>query len=348
MTILLTADCMGGVWTYALDLIRALPQYHFVVATMGELPGDSQCAVLAKLPNATLRASNWKLEWMENPWHDVERAGEWLLRLEQELAPDVVHLNGFSHAIVPFRAPKLVVAHSCVLSWWRAVKGENAPREWDCYREKVGAGLRAADVVVAPTRAILSEMSAIYGDFAPSQVIWNGSPAPTEENQPIEPFILGAGRLWDEAKNAALLAAIAPRINAPIRVAGHANGGQKVSDNLELLGFLDATALHQQMQAAAIWAHPARYEPFGLATLEAAHRDCALVLSDIPTLRELWDDSAVFVAPDDENGWKNALQRLLNSPEERETWAQKAKVRAGKYSLERFGQSYARLYAQLI
>ncbi len=51
------------------------------------------------------------------------------------------------------------------------------------------------------------------------------------------------------------------------------------------------------MGEAAIFAHPARYEPFGLAVLEAAMAGCALVLGDIPTLRELWDGAAVFVAP---------------------------------------------------
>ena len=40
----------------------------------------------------------------------------------------------------------------------------------------------------------------------------------------------------------------------------------------------------------------ALYEPFGLAVLEAAQAGCALVLSDIPTFRELWDGAALFVA----------------------------------------------------
>ncbi len=322
---------------------------------MGALPSQAQRDAISHLPNANLHASEWKLEWMENPWSDVASAGDWLLQLEREFAPDIVHLNGYAHAVCPFRAPKTVVAHSCVLSWWRAVKGEDAPPEWNQYREKIGAGLRAADVVAAPTRAILDEMRAIYGEIAPAQVIWNGSAAPIETpraEKKIEPFILSAGRLWDEAKNVALLERIAPQIGAPIRVAGAsgngASGGEtKATRNLELLGFLDAPTLSAQMQSAAIWAHPARYEPFGLATLEAANRHCALVLSDIPTLRELWHEAAIFVSPDDEAGWASALQFLLDAPDEREIWAQKAQMRAANYSLERFGASYEALYRRL-
>ncbi len=342
MKVLMTADCMGGVWTYALDLVRALPNHQWMVATMGTRPNDNQHDAMDALPNATLRVSDYKLEWMENPWDDVARAGQWLLELEREFAPDIVHLNGMAHGATRFRAPKIVVAHSCVCSWWRAVKGEEAPADWDCYRQKIGAGLRAADVVGAPTRALLDELRQIYGEFAPSRVIHNGSRAPSVLTSEVEPFVLSAGRLWDEAKNVALLERIAPRVRAPIRVAG--DGGDL--RNVESLGFLPLSQMSAQMERAAIWAHPARYEPFGLAVLEAANRDCALVLSDIATLRELWDGAAIFVSPDDD--WVGALNGLLADSGKRDSWARRARERAQNYSLARFGAGYAEVYELLV
>ncbi len=345
MKILLTADCVGGVWTYVTDLVRALPHHQFLVATLGARPSAHQSAEIAALSNAILRVSDYKLEWQQNPWDDVAASGEWLRELEREFAPDVMHLNGMAHGTVTFCAPKIVVAHSCVCSWFRAVKGEEAPAEWDFYREKVGAGLRAADLVIAPTRALLDEFEKIYGKFAPARVIYNGSPdVAASRGAPIEPFVLSAGRLWDEAKNVALLERIAPGVGAPIRVAGA--GGD--FENVESLGFLPFAQMSAQMERAAIWAHPARYEPFGLATLEAAQRNCALVLSDIPTLRELWQDAAIFVSSDDENGWTRALNELIGAPAEREKWAARAKSRAARYSLERFGASYAEVYEELV
>jgi glycogen(starch) synthase len=348
MTILMTADCIGGVWTYSLDLIRALPQYHFVVATMGALPSEAQRATISQLHNATLCASPWKLEWMDNPWEDVRQAGQWLLELERQFSPDLNHLNGYSHAALPFKAPKLVVAHSCVLSWWRAVKGEDAPSQWTCYQEHVANGLRQADLVVSPTQALLQELQQIYGSIAAATVIWNGStPQHTIKSQP-QPIILAAGRLWDEAKNIRLLDTVASHLHVPIRVAGAPGDGDLPTSHLDMLGFLDPAEMSQQMQNAAIWAHPARYEPFGLAVLEAANRDCALVLSDIPTLRELWDEAAIFVAPDDENGWVEALQHLLEDPQQCAEWAAKSKARSALYSLERFGTEYERTYQELV
>ena len=74
----------------------------------------------------------------------------------------------------------------------------------------------------------------------------------------------------------------------------------------------------------------ARYEPFGLAVLEAAQAGMALVLSDTPGFRELWDDAAIFVAGEDALG--TALRQALATPE---PWAARAQARARQYTIER-------------
>ena len=348
MRVLMTADTVGGVWSYALDLARALPKHCFTLATMGQRPSPAQCAQVAQLPNADLQTSDFRLEWMDDAAADVARAGDWLLQLERATRPDIVHLNGFAHGAWPFGAPKIVVGHSCVASWFRAVKGAPAPASWDEYRAQTRAGLRAAHTVVAPTRAMLDEFNALYGPFSDARVIYNGARAP-RETAPKQPFILAAGRVWDEAKNIALLDRIAPDVRWPIRVAGDAQlqGGAFEARNLELLGFLAGEAWRSTRARAAIWAHPARYEPFGLATLEAALDGCALVLSDIPTLRELWRDAALFVAPDDAQGWTRALNQWAHDDAARAHWGAKARARAARYDLQRFGAAYAALYREL-
>ncbi|HOM72340.1 MAG TPA: glycosyltransferase, partial [Armatimonadota bacterium] len=94
MKILMTADTVGGVWTYSLELIQALAEHGVEVelATMGALPTPEQRTQLDDIKNVRLHSSEFKLEWMEDPWEDVECAGKWLLRLEEKLQPDIVHL----------------------------------------------------------------------------------------------------------------------------------------------------------------------------------------------------------------------------------------------------------------
>src|SRR5258706_7257549 len=113
-------------------------------------------AQLADARGIEIHHRDYKLEWMDQPWRDVDVAGDWLLSLERDLAPDIIHLNGYAHAAIAWHAPKLVVAHSCVLSWWEAVHHAPAPADWNEYCSRVSAGLRAADLVAAPSRAMLA------------------------------------------------------------------------------------------------------------------------------------------------------------------------------------------------
>ena len=125
----MTADTVGGVWTYALELARALEPHGVEVelATMGRALDADQRAQLARSPVVDLHESEFALEWQDDPWDDVDRAGRWLLELEERCRPDLVHLNGYAHGALPWQTPVVVVAHSDVLSWWEAVRREPAP-----------------------------------------------------------------------------------------------------------------------------------------------------------------------------------------------------------------------------
>src|SRR5687768_2158129 len=122
--VLMTSDTIGGVWTYAVELVRGLAGHgvEVALATMGALLTADRWSEVCALPNAQVFESKFRLEWMEDPWRDVDEAGEWLLGIEREFVPDIVHLNGYCHGNLPWTAPVLVVGHSCVLSWWSAVK----------------------------------------------------------------------------------------------------------------------------------------------------------------------------------------------------------------------------------
>ena len=161
LRILMTTDTVGGVWTYALELTRAL-QTHDVdvlLATMGPHPNSAQREQAFSIPNLTLFKSEYKLEWMPDCWSDVTHAGNWLLHLENRLQPDVIHLNGYAHAKLPWQRPTLVAGHSCVFSWWQAVHGETPPAEWQRYKDEVSSGLLAADRVVTPSAAMLHALN---------------------------------------------------------------------------------------------------------------------------------------------------------------------------------------------
>jgi glycogen synthase len=347
MKVLISTDTVGGVLTYTSELARALEAQgiEIVVATMGPPPRPEQRALLP----ARVQESDYRLEWMEDPWEDVAAAGEWLLSLEESEQPDVVHLCSYAHGAVPFRAPKLIVAHSCVLSWWRAVHGNEASAEWDRYREKMAAGLLAADAVVAPTRAMLRELERDH-ELRPATttVIYNGSSAPmAPAGTEKQDLVMGSGRFWDQAKNLPALDAAAEGLAWPVTVAGDL-GPEGETQHAESTGALDAAALAELRRRASIYAAPARYEPFGLGILEAARDRCALVLGYIPSLRELWRDAAIFIQPDDERALHEALEALIEDHPLRVDLGERAQRRAAEYSIQRAAHAYRRLYEQLV
>jgi glycogen synthase len=351
--ILMTADTLGGVWTYALELSQALGEHGIEVAlaAMGELLTGPQRKAARKIPNLTVFESDFKLEWMRDPWSDLERAGAWLLRLEEEFRPDLAHLNGFVHGALPWRVPKLVVGHSCVLSWWLAVREKNVPACWDRYREEVSRGLGAADLVVAPSRAMLDSLLYHYEGIRAARVIPNGRTAGLFSCGPKEPFVFAAGRVWDEAKNILALERVAPRLPWPVYVAGgirHPEGGSVACRCLRLLGPLCQDLLSGWYARASIYALPARYEPYGLTVLEAALAGCALVLGDTRSLRETWSGAAIFVPPDDKKALEDALKFMITSEARRKGYMIRARARALDYSASRMAGAYLEAYRDLM
>ena len=114
MKILMTTDTVGGVWHYSIDLVRALleEEIEVLLLAMGPMPSSGQQEEVKKHQKSGLSFfyKPYKLEWMENPWEDVEEAGRWLLKLKDEVQPDLVHLNGLGHGDLDWGVPVVTVS----------------------------------------------------------------------------------------------------------------------------------------------------------------------------------------------------------------------------------------------
>jgi glycogen synthase len=349
--ILMTTDTVGGVWNYSIELAAQLKNQHveIALATMGAALNDNQRKQANSLSNVTLFESDFKLEWMDDPWSDLELAKEWLLKLQRLWQPQIVHLNQFAFTSLPWNAPTIVVAHSCVLSWWQAIHNSSAPESWNAYRALVQSGLNSASAIITPSEWMRKEIQRIYGCNGDVNVIHNGRSAKDFRQGPKHPMILSIGRLWDPAKNISLIAEIADSISWPIYVAGQLNEASTFNKTkIKYFGVVGAELLQELFASASIYCLPARYEPFGLSILEAALSRSALVLGDIPSLRELWNGAALFVQPDNKEELKDAIQLLIKSPLLRDELERTAHKRALEYSADSMGDKYFALYNSLI
>ena len=82
--------------------------------------------------------------------------------------------------------------------------------------------------------------------------------------------------------------------------------------------------------------------------IRLAGAGCALLLSDIPTFRELWDGAASFFDPGDRNGMIGCLRSLISDNAQRTRLQHAAADRAGKYQLRSTVDAYRSLYRELL
>jgi glycosyltransferase involved in cell wall biosynthesis len=245
-----------------------------------------------------------------------------------------------------------VVAHSDVFSWWWAVKGAEPPESWQEYYERVQAGLNGAGLVIAPSQVMLENIQNLYAPSSPIKVIYNWRAAEHFYIGEKLPEAMTMGRIWDDAKNIKCLLQAATQMDAGIRVAGENAFGQNQYNgngaNTRFLGKLDVHQVAKELATAAVFVLPAKYEPFGLSALEAAHSGCALVLGDIPSLREIWQDAALFVPTEDATALASTINQLLDDKQMQQQFAAKAKERAKAFTPGLLAPKYLHAYHQLV
>ncbi|MEZ2410676.1 glycosyltransferase family 4 protein [Bosea sp. RCC_152_1] len=339
--VLITLDAVGGVWRYAIDLARGLGQHgvECLLVGFGPAPGPDGIEEAEALANASLIWPGGSLDWLVETEGELEGAARALTELARDWRPDLLHLNLPSQAVgLPDDLPPVLVAsHSCLATWWAAVRGGTPPAAWHWQRRRTQEGLQRAACVVLPSMSHAAATQDAYGAIAEHEIVYNASPVAhgSAERQEIA---LAAGRWWDEGKNGATLDAAALLTSWRVLMAGPQTGPNGQSCELRHaspLGQLPAPSICALMEHAAVFVAPSLYEPFGLAVLEAAHRGAALVLADIPTFRELWQDAALFVPPREAPAYAQAIDKLMTDRELRSRLARRARLRALDFRSER-------------
>jgi len=246
----------------------------------------------------------------------------------------------------------VAVIHSCVATWWSSVRGdEPLPEDFRWRTDAVAACLAKADVVVAPSVAFATLVQREYGLDSAPRAVHNGRSRVATGNQAPHDFVFTAGRLWDQGKNLRTLDAAAASIGVPVHAAGPMQGphGERIDfGHLHSLGNLDAAEMGKWLSARPVFVSAALYEPFGLSVLEAASAGCPLVLSDIPTFRELWEGAAIFIDPLDASAFARACNDLVGDDFERAVMGRSARERAATFTPDTMAAQMASLYRSLL
>ena len=357
MRILLTTDTIGGVWTFTKELTTELLNRGHAVAlvSFGRQPSREQqswCASthLTYGDNFQFTASAAPLEWMEDNEFVLKQGAGVLFHVAKQFRPDLLHSNQFCLGAVTLDVPKLITAHSDVLGWADACRpyGLGNSRWLKQYRYLLTQGLHGCDAVVAPTRWMATTLTRHYGNLPNCYVVLNGRTLNTPQCHLRTVQAVTAGRLWDEAKNIGMLRTVNSPI--PIYVAGERHHGTSVAPkqlgHAILLGALPESSLMALFAKSSIYIVTSIYEPFGIAPLEAALCGCAVVANDIPSLREVWGDAALYF--DGPGSLSTVLHQLNRNAQELSILRQQAFARASELTAERMTHGYEEIYSSLL
>ncbi len=357
MRVLITTDVVGGVWQFTHELAAGLLREGASVALAsfgGTAWGDQrrQCEALSRrYGNAFVyESASTPLEWMpenERAYHDGARL---LMEMAQDVGAEILHSNQFCFGALPIDIPKVVTAHSDVLSWAEACRGQplEDSRWLRQYCSLVAEGLKGASAVIAPTRWMLSALGRNFAVPARCEVIPNGRSIGEGGHPTRHLRAVTAGRLWDEAKDIGMLGAVSSPI--PLYAAGKteqgAERGPQLPRGVTLLGRMREEELHQFFRESAIYVCTSRYEPFGLAPLEAALCGCAVLARDVVSLREVWLDGALYFS--DSRTLTALLHDMIMNPELLDAARRRSQMRAQWFTADRMVTSYQALFTRIL
>jgi glycosyltransferase involved in cell wall biosynthesis len=296
-----------------------------------------------------------------------------LLRLSWEMffhKPDLLFIPAH---VLPFFAPKrsFVTIHDVAYEKYPMAYGgfQSFYLEWSTRR-----ALRRAEKVIVPTEAVKKDLIKYY-DAKPSRivVVHHGRVELSKVTKkdiaytldhyqlPVdEPLFFFIGRL-ETKKNLMVLLdawAIVQRKNPQGRLFLGGMYGHGFDDlfhrmeDVDLRGTVLAPGYIPELEAASIFQAatalvlPSREEGFGLPILQSFEANCAVISSDIPALKEVGGDAALYADPGDAKGFAKHMLKLLKDQKLKTSLVKKGQERIKLFSWERAAKDIAQILAK--
>ena len=108
-----------------------------------------------------------------------------------------------------------------------------------------------------------------------------------------------------------------------------------IGENVHLPGYIPDEKLQTMYQNALLSVYPSLYEGFGLPPLESMTYGCPAINSDIPALREVSQDAALYVDPYNVDDITQKIEQLLVDEPLRKELQEKGLLQIKKYSWDK-------------
>lgn len=279
---------------------------------------------------------------------------------------DLIYSPDFT-APPDFRTPRIVTVHDLAF----LVCPERAPATLRRFLSAVvPAQVASAAHIVAVSQTTKADLVDRLGiDPARITVVPNGveerffqsSPLDGASRAPLglpQDYLLTVGTLEPRKNHVTLFAAMQQlegRIDLPLVVAGRAGwdyepvirAAEPLRDRgrVILLDYVPDALLPSLYAGAAAVVYPSWYEGFGLPVLEGLAAGVPVVASDVPALKEVGDDCALYAPANSAGALAEAMERSLTSSQRADEVRERRRTRARMYSWYDAGKVLASVLA---
>lgn len=120
-----------------------------------------------------------------------------------------------------------------------------------------------------------------------------------------------------------------------------------LDEDVRITGYLSSEDIAALYSGAAAFVLPSLYEGFGLPPLEAMACGAPVIVSNGGSLPEVVGDAAIVLPPDDAEGYRREMTRVLSSPELAREMRRKGFLRAASFSWDRAAAETLAVYREV-
>lgn len=128
-------------------------------------------------------------------------------------------------------------------------------------------------------------------------------------------------------------------------IIGEDQTGLKEETGIKLLGYVGMKDLRALYSGAEALVYPSIYEGFGIPILEAFACNCPVVTSDVSSLPEVADNSAVLVDPFSINSIAEGIEKVIKN---RDIFVKRGKLRLSIFSWRKTAEMTLGVYNELL
>lgn len=309
----------------------------------------------------------WKIIKSDINWHTVSEQVRFASILEKEKL-DIVHFPYFSVPIF-YNRPFVVTIHDLIINHFPT--GKASTLAFPIYRMKLMAYKVIIKKAAQKAKKIITVSNATKEEIVDHlkikenkiEVVYNGVDKGLLDILKTEriikdPYFLYVGNAYPHKNLERLLLAffefLKDNKNVKLVLVGREDYFyNKLKDKFKNMNLKNSIIFYQEIndkelvnlyQNALALIMPSLMEGFGLPAVEAMVNNCLVLASDIPSLREICKDAAIYFNPKDVSDIARNLESINKNPELKEKFVVKGFQRGSNFSWEKSAKEILKIY----